>query len=76
MDTVEEETPINQNVKIVLRQTNYDEETALKKLEEHDNNIQEVIMEYMGIDLKKKKKEEEDSLTTNQKIFKSIRDFF
>ena len=64
------------NIKIIMRQTNYDRETIIKKLEEHNNNIEKIILEYFNIDLEEKKKKESDKLSMNQKIFKSIRDYF
>lgn len=76
MEKIVEEESLEKNIKIVMRQTDYDESKAKMKLEEHDNNIQSVLMEYMGVDMKEKKKKEEESMTMNQKVFKSIRDFF
>ena len=64
------------NIKIIMRQTNYDRETIIKKLEEHNNNIEKIILEYFNVDLEEKKKKESDKLSMNQKIFKSIRDYF
>ena len=57
---------------LIRRQTDYDEDTINEKLKEHDNNIEKIILEYNGITPDKKKKEKE--ITTNQKIFKAIRD--
>lgn len=76
MNRVSEETSIENNIKIVMRQTDYDKSKAESKLLEHDNDVQCVIMEYMGVNMTEKKKQEESSMTMNQKIFKSIRDFF
>ena len=54
----------------IKRQTNYSEETILEKLKEHENNVEKIILEYNGIDNSQKC----EKITTNQKIFKAIRD--
>ena len=41
-----------------------------------DNDIEKIILDYNNVDLEQKKKEQEMNMTNNQKIFKSIRDFF
>ena len=64
------------SISILKRQTDYDEETIIKKIKEFDNNIEKIILDYNNIDIEKRKKQEFSNLTTNQKIFKSIRDFF
>jgi len=60
-----------QIVAMIKRQTNYNEEQIIEKLKEHDNNIEKIIREYHGIIETKPEKEG----STNQKIFKSIREF-
>tara|TARA_B110001450_G_C17475447_1_gene421992 strand:- start:544 stop:768 length:225 start_codon:yes stop_codon:yes gene_type:complete len=55
---------------VIKRQTNYSEETILEKLKEHENNVEKIILEYNGID----NSEKCENITTNQKIFKAIRD--
>ncbi len=67
---------IQNKISIIKRQTDYDEEKIKQKLQEYDNNIEKIIMEYHGIDLEKKEKDKFSNMTNNQKIFKSIRDFF
>lgn len=62
----------NKLVKIISRQTNYNEETIIKKLNEHSNNIETIILEYNGV----VKKDKDSDLSTNQKIFKAIRENF
>ena len=63
-------------IKIIQRQTDYSEETARIKLEQHNNNYIAVIQDYM-IPKNKTKKEstilEKSPVTTNQKIFHEIR---
>lgn len=56
---------------LVIRQTNYDEETAIKKLEEHNGDVISIIREYMGPS--KKKEKNSSSTSTNQIIMKEIR---
>ena len=64
-------------IDIVLRQTNYTQEEATKKLEENDNDYFTVIKEYMksskytNIDNHKYVKKS----TNNQKVFSAIREF-
>lgn len=58
---------------MIQKQTNYDEETIVEKLRLYNNDPLLVIREYMGIlDLPKK----EDTSSTNQKIFKTIREMY
>ena len=56
---------------LVIRQTNYDEETAIKKLEEHNGDVISIIREYMGPS--KKIERNNSSISTNQIIMKEIR---
>ena len=41
---------------MLKRQTDYDEETIVKKLKEYDNNV-EIILEYNNFSEKEKEKE-------------------
>ena len=63
-------------INILKRQTDYDEETIIQKMKEFNNNIEKIILDYNNVDIEKRKNEEFSNLTSNQKIFKSIRDFF
>ena len=65
-----------QLINVLKRQTNYDENTILEKMNLFNNNIEKIILDYHNVDLEQKKKEQEDNMTSNQKIFKSIRTFF
>ena len=56
-------------VDIVCRQTNYDKETALSKLKEHNNDYTKVIQEYMGV----KPKVEQNCPYISQQRYKIIR---
>ena len=60
-------------INLVMRQTNYDKETIVEKLEANNNNYLAVIKEYIVQDKKEMKKEENKS--TNQKIMSEIRTF-
>jgi hypothetical protein len=55
---------------IIMRQTTYTIEEATKLLNDL-GSVEKCIQHYLGIEPKK-----EPDLSTNQKIFKSIRDFF
>ena len=57
------------NVKIVMRQTNYSKEEAEDALEKYNNNVIQVIENYMDI-----QKKEPVKLTTNQGIYAEIRE--
>ena len=67
---------MDEKIKIIRRQTNYDDDKIKELLEKHNNNVEKIIMEYHGIDVEKKKEEEFSKLSNNQKIFRSMRDFF
>tara|TARA_B100001996_G_C18303910_1_gene455760 strand:- start:163 stop:414 length:252 start_codon:yes stop_codon:yes gene_type:complete len=57
---------------LIKRQTNYNETQIIEKMKEHNNNIEKIILEYNGVSSNDSKNEKE--ITTNQKIFKAIRD--
>jgi len=57
-------------IDIIMRQTNYTKEEAEIYFEKF-GSVEKCIHHYLGIKPKK-----EPNLSTNQKIFKSIRDFF
>ena len=54
---------------IIMRQTDYDKDTALSKLKEHNNNHMQVIKDFMGI----KPKKEETCAYVSQQRYKIIR---
>ena len=58
------------NITILMRQTSYTREESIKLLNDL-GSVEKCIQHYLGI-----KPKEEPVLSTNQKIFKSIRDFF
>lgn len=55
---------------LVMRQTDYDEETAVQKLEEFKGDVMAIVREYMG---PAKKVEQNTPTSTNQVIMKEIR---
>jgi len=61
-------------IKLIKNQTDYDEETIIKKLKEHNGNYIFIIKEYLNPNFKNKK-EEEKKLSTNQQMMKGYRDF-
>lgn len=58
------------DIAVLMRQTSYTREESIKLLNEL-GTVEKCIQHYLGI-----KPKEEPVLSTNQKIFKSIRDFF
>lgn len=60
---------VNSNVKIVMSQTNYNEEQSIEKLKQFNNDYLKVIRDYLGIPEKKETKIK----SVNQEIFKQIR---
>lgn len=69
--SINENSDINDcDICIIMRQTTYNREEATKLLSEL-GSVEKCIKHYLGI-----KPKEETNLSTNQKIFKSIRDFF
>ena len=68
------ETRKNQLVEILMRQTDYSREVAFKELEEADFNVSKAVKKYMNPQ-NKTPNEKINPTTTNQKIYKEIRDF-
>lgn len=61
-----------QNIRVVLSQTTYTEEEAIRKLAEYNNDVTSVIRDYMGIP-QKKIKTEINHKSINQEIYRQIR---
>ena len=61
----------NDPLSMIMRQTNYDQATAQQKMLEHNNNIMQVIREYMAP--AKPIKVCTTKLSVNQQIYKEIR---
>jgi len=43
------ENNLDKHIELILRQTDYTKETAIKKLQLHNNDHLSVIKEYMGV---------------------------
>lgn len=71
---LEIESRKNDLVEILMRQTDYSREIALKELEEVDFNVSKAVKKYMNPE-NKKPVNQINPTTTNQKIYKEIRDF-
>ena len=71
--TLQEGKKDDEVIKLVMRQTDYDEITALNKLLEHNNNVEDIIREYMGVSMKPT--ETQQPTTTNQMIYSQFRNF-
>lgn len=61
------------NIDIISRQTTYDRDTIIDKLKIHNNNIDDVIREYMSPNKKTTLPVDKKQKTTNQIIFSEIR---
>ena len=59
------------NIALIMRQTDYDAATAQQKLKEHNDDIMQVIREYMGPS--KTPAKVVPKLSTNQQTYKEIR---
>ena len=58
------------NIQIIIRQTNYNENEAKEKMQKHNNNHIKVIEEYMGIS---HEKENKPIVSVNQEKYKQFR---
>ncbi len=67
---INKETLLKNLVPVVLRQTDYTEEQAKEKLEEHTFDLKKVLYEWMGVDIKK---EEVQRPTGSQERYRVIR---
>ncbi len=61
--------PDNESISLLMRQTNYTRDECIEKLK--NMSIEDVIKEYLGVI-----KKDIATGTTNQNIFRVIRDFF
>ena len=61
---------LNKHIKLVMSQTNYTEEEAIKKLKLYNCDYMCVLKDYMGIS---EKKDKSDVKSINQEIYKQIR---
>ena len=67
---IDKETLLKNLIPVVLRQTDYTEEQAREKLEEHTFDLKKVLYEWMGVDIKK---EEVQCSTGSQERYRVIR---
>ena len=67
---IDKQNEKDNEINIIMRQTTYTKEEATKLFNEF-GSVEKCIHHYLDI-----KPKEEVNLSTNQKIFKSIRDFF
>lgn len=61
---------MDQNIEIIMRQTNYDEKIAKEKLNVHNNNVIKVIEEYLDISPKTDKPK---MVSVNQEKYRQFR---
>ena len=61
---------LQDKVDTVCRQTNYTSEVAIQKLEEHNNNVMNVIKDYLGVSRQTQKPK-----SLNQQIYTELRGF-
>tara|TARA_Y100001970_G_C14233997_1_gene860664 strand:+ start:780 stop:1166 length:387 start_codon:yes stop_codon:yes gene_type:complete len=61
-------------INLVITQTNYNRDTAIKKLEKWNGDAIKVVKEYLNPNFQKTKKEN-PNVSTNQQIMSSIRNF-
>lgn len=65
---------MDNNINIIKRQTDYNEEEIIKKLKEHNNDIEKIILEYNNVNMDDINNEKIKNMSNNQKIFKVIRE--
>ena len=59
----------------VMRQTDYTEDDANKKLVQHNMDVEIIIKEWMGINIKTDTYKTHSNRSNNQKIFDEFRNF-
>tara|TARA_Y100000768_G_C23981831_1_gene686290 strand:+ start:2630 stop:2839 length:210 start_codon:yes stop_codon:yes gene_type:complete len=65
---------MDNNINIIKRQTEYNDEEIIKKLKEHNNDIEKIILEYNNVNMDDINNEKIKNMSNNQKIFKVIRE--
>lgn len=63
-----------ENIEMVMRQTDYDENTTREKLKEHNDNIRNVVREFLGVQ-KVNTVASAVKTTAQQEIYKQFRGF-
>lgn len=64
-----------ENIEIVCRQTDYDDNTALRELNNNDNNVEKVIKKYLETGVKKVDNPVKNK-SVNEMIHSEIREYF
>ena len=64
-----------ENIEIVCRQTDYDDETALRELNNNENDVEKVIKKYLEIGVNKDV-EPVKNKSVNEMIHGEIREYF
>jgi len=62
----------NEEINIIMRQTDYTKEKSEEKLKQHNNNVMDVIREYM-LPFNNVKRAVSSKFSVNQQVFKEIR---
>ena len=58
-------------IKMIMRQTSYTRDATEKKMEEYENDVEKIILNFLG-----GSKVMEREITNNQKIFKAFRELY
>lgn len=62
----------NEEINMIMRQTDYTKEKSEEKLKQHNNNVMDVIREYM-LPFNNVKRPVSSKFSVNQQVFKEIR---
>jgi len=65
----------DERIEMIMRQTDYDKIVAEQKLEQHKNNVMDVIREYLTDGKPINTNLQTNNLSKNQQIYKEIRTF-
>jgi hypothetical protein len=68
VETIKEELSEEDKINIIMKQTNYDNETCIKLLDDYDGDHISIIKKYLGIE-----KKETKIKSINQEIYKQLR---
>lgn len=71
MSSENQQTSYDDKIQIIMNQTSLTKEQCEEHMKKHNNDYIKVIEDYMKVPPKPKPKD----LTTNQEIYKQIRDF-
>jgi len=65
----------DERIEMIMRQTDYDKIVAEQKLDQHKNNVMDVIREYLTDGKPINTNLQTNNLSKNQQIYKEIRTF-